>query len=314
MIGSDGAAVAPYLLRGDRVRVIAPSGPVVAAGIAPGMKVLEQLGLQVSLAEHALTRRSMSTVSDDEQVSDLRAAFGDADLRAVIAARGGYGVQRLIDRIAEGVLASSTAVFLGFSDLTALHLRLFREHGRVSLYGPTLSSWARMSEGDAKLSADSLAQALMSPGRSWSISRDELEPTAPLSAGVPVTGTMLGGNLAMLASSVGTPDQLRPPAGGILLLEDVREPPYRVDRMMWQLARSGCFDQLAGLALGQFVDCTGPPTAPSVLDVLRDWTERLGMPTLGGLSIGHGARQDTVALGCAARIDPAAGVLICNPS
>jgi muramoyltetrapeptide carboxypeptidase len=127
-----------------------------------------------------------------------------------------------------------------------------------------------------------------------------------------VTGPLLGGNLCMLASTVGTIDQ---PAleGAILLLEDIDEPPYKVDRMLLQLRRSGVLNGLHGVAVGQFTRCADDwPT--SIVDVLTDHLGRLRVPVLGGLPIGHGRNQRTVPVGADARLDVDAGTLTVQPA
>ncbi|MCA1710593.1 MAG: LD-carboxypeptidase [Actinobacteria bacterium] len=276
---------------------MSPSGPAARDRIAAGAAMLQELGFRVTMGAHVAGRAGFLAASDEQRLADLHEAFADPEVDVVAATRGGYGAQRLLDELDRALLCRSRAVFLGFSDLTALHVVLAQDCGRASLYGPGLA-WDDVRNGAAARA--STAEALAGES-DWAVPACPDEPTAALTAGGAAEGILVGGNLAMLASAAGTRDALRPPPGALLLLEDVREAPYRIDRMLLQLARSGTLDQLAGLVLGQFSDCVGRVGEPDVVDVLGAWCDRLGVPVLGGIPVGHGRDQHTVRLNTQAR-------------
>jgi muramoyltetrapeptide carboxypeptidase len=209
---------------------------------------------------------------------------------------------------------------VGFSDLTALHLALWRGARLASLHGPG-AAWRAGRTGPA--SAQSLREALMSP-EPVVVKQDPVATTAPVSrlrpagppgsAGLPgtATGRLLGGNLSVLAATLGTPD-FPDLTGAILLIEDVDEPPYKVDRMLTQLRRAGVLGRLAGMAVGQFVRCTDR-WSTDIAEVLDERLRDLAVPVLGGLPVGHGPDQLTVPVGVPALLDVPAATLTVSPA
>jgi len=290
---------------GDRVVLVSPAGPARPDRVRRGRELLESWGLRVEIAAHVRRSTGYLSGSDEQRLVDLNAALRDPGVRAVFCTRGGYGSQRIVDGLDLDAVRADPKVVVGFSDITALHLALWRRAGLATFYGPGLA-W-----DDARLdaaSAASLRGAITGTGETL-ISRDPEESTATIRLGSRwAEGLLLGGNLSMLAASIGTPDTPHL-AGCLLLLEDVGEAPYRVDRMLTQLLRAGVLAGITGVALGQFVDCTGPPGEPNVVDVLRERLAPLSVPVVGGLPIGHGPGQLTVPLGVPARLDPGARTL-----
>jgi muramoyltetrapeptide carboxypeptidase len=258
---------------------------------------------------HVFDRTGYLAGHDDDRLADLNLALGDPAMRAVLCTRGGYGAQRLVDRIDMAAVRSDPKVVLGFSDITALQLALWRGARLATVHGPG-AAWLAERTGEA--SADSLRAALMTDAPARVLARGD-EETSPLRIpGPEVTGPLLGGNLSVLAATVGTPDMpdLR---GAVLLLEEVNEPPYKVDRMLLHLRRSGSLDGVAAVAVGQFTNCADDwPT--SIVDVLGDHLAALPVPVLGGLPIGHGRDQLTVALGARATLDVASSTLTVDPA
>jgi len=308
----------PALRPGDQVAVVSPSGPVRPDLVASGIALLRSWGLRPVPMPHAFDEHGYLAGSDEDRAADLTAALSDPQVRAVMVTRGGYGVQRIVDWLDLSVLRRDPKPVVGFSDLTALHLAIWRAAGVASVYGPG-AAWRPERTGE--VSAQSLQDVLMTT-EPVVIKQDSAAPTAPASrlggtAGLPVsvTGRLLGGNLCLLATTIGSAD-FPDLTGAILLLEDVGEPPYKVDRMLTQLRRSGALSGLAGVALGQFVRCHDPdPTHPvDVADVLGERLGDLGVPVLGGLPIGHGHNQVSVPLGVPATMDVLGGTLTVSPA
>jgi muramoyltetrapeptide carboxypeptidase len=266
--------------------------------------LLTDWGLTVVPSPDLYARSGFLAGPDELRLAAVNAALADPAVRGVVCARGGYGVQRIVDGIDIDAVCRDPKLIVGFSDITALHLALWRRARLATLHGPVAT---QLTEGFAAESVASLRSAIGND-RPVVVSADPRSETGALRIpGEPVTGALLGGNLCLVAGSVGTPDQpdLR---GAILLLEEVDEPPYKVDRMLVQLRRSGVLDGVAGIAVGQFTRCVDD-WPMSTVDVLADCLGDLGVPVLGGLPIGHGPGALTVPLGVPATLDLAAGTL-----
>lgn len=293
------------LAPGDRVAVVATSGPVRPDLLASGVEVLRDWGLVVDLAEHL--RDAHPTLpflagSDADRAADLQRAWLDPEVAGVICARGGYGAQRMVDLVDWDALAKvEPKVFAGSSDVTALHEAVAARLGQVTFFAPMIGTTAFDEVAQA-----GLRSALLAPEAGLVLTGPEAGALVPGVTGGTATGLLVGGNLSLLASSLGTASSWPLPTGSILLLEDVEEEPYRLDRYLVQLDRAGYFDGVAGVALGSWVDC-GP--VEEVRAVLVDRLAGLGVPVGWEIGFGHCARQHTVPLGVQATLDADAGTL-----
>jgi muramoyltetrapeptide carboxypeptidase len=297
------------LREGDLVALVAPSGWVPPARAQAAVGVLTGWGLRTRMGKHALGRHTYLSGTDEERLADFNDALRDPDVRAVLCLRGGYGAQRIADQIDLDAARADPKLVAGFSDVTALHLALWAGAALPTLHSPTATQFDR---GAASLTATSARHALMS-GEPVTVTAQDDEGTHDLRVPGRAEGLLLGGNLTLLATSVGT--RFRPDlSGAILLLEDVHEEPYEIDRYLVQLTRSGWLDGVAGVAVGQFTDCgTRDAYQPTVVEVLSDRLTPLGVPVLGGLPIGHGDQQVAVGLGVPAVLDATAGTLVVEP-
>lgn len=295
----------PVLSPGDTVMLVSPSGPTRPERVERGIALLESWGLKVVTGLSAYSRLGFFAGTDAQRLADLNRALAEPGIRAVMCTRGGYGVQRLIDGVDFDAVRTDPRLLIGFSDITALQLALWRRTRLASLHGPG-AAW--LDERTGPDSAEALRAAMMTPAPVVVKARDD-EETSPvrLNAGASVSGPLLGGNLCLLTASIGTPD-LPDLTGAVLLLEEIAEPPYKVDRMLTHLHRCGALAGVAGVAVGQFTECAdGWPT--SIVDVLVDRLEPLGVPVLGGLPVGHGKDQLAVPIGTTATLDVASGTL-----
>jgi muramoyltetrapeptide carboxypeptidase len=293
----------PALRPGDTVMLVSPSGPTRPERVARGVELLTGWGLRPVLAPNAYARQGYLAGADALRAADLDTAFADPQVRGVICTRGGYGAQRVVDAIDMAAVRRDPKVVAGFSDITALHLALWRGARLAGVHGPG-AAWR--DERTPLASAESL-HAAMTSTEPVTVRAVEGEETFGVRVGGRATGRLLGGNLCLVVASLGTPD-MPDLSGAVLLLEDVQEPPYKVDRMLTQLRRAGALDGLAGVAVGQFTDCAdGWDT--TVADVLVECLGDLGVPVLGGLPIGHGPGQLTVPVGTRATLDADAGTL-----
>jgi muramoyltetrapeptide carboxypeptidase len=298
----------PVLREGDLVVLVSPSGPTRPDRVQRGIELLTGWGLRVAVGQHAYGRTGFLAGSDAERLADLNAALADPAVRGVVCTRGGYGAQRLVDGIDMAAVRADPKVVVGFSDITAVQLALWRGARLATVHGPG-AAW--LDERTGPGSVESLRTALMTRDPVI-VKREPAEETAGVTVPGIASGVLLGGNLCLLAASIGTPD-MPDLSGAILLLEDVDEPPYKVDRMLTQLRRVGALHGLAAVAVGQFTRCADdwPVT---VADVLLDRLGDLGVPVLGGLPVGHGPGQLTVPVGVPAVVDVGAGTLTVEPA
>ncbi|MFC4062062.1 LD-carboxypeptidase [Planomonospora corallina] len=284
------AVVPPVLRPGDTVAVVAPSGPVDAALLARGAAVLEGLGLEVVTGAHVLDRDRHLAGSDAARAADLQEAWCDPAVAAVLCARGGYGATRILDLLDWGAMrAAGPKTLVGSSDVTALHRALESRLGVVSWFGP-MAACAVLADpgGPEPRTLAHLSAALF--GEAPPVAGDRV--IVPGAAAGPITG----GNLSLLAALCGTPYRLRA-EGALVLLEDVGEAPYRIDRMLTQLLAAGALDGAAGFALGSWTGCGDP------YPVLEERLAPLGVPVIAGLPVGHGTPQFSVPMGGLGAID-----------
>ncbi len=294
-----GYARPPRLRVRDRVRVVAPCGPFARERFEAGIAWLHEIGLEPSFDDGVFSRTGYLAGDDDRRLAELEAAIADTDARALWVARGGYGAMRLLERLDPAPVAASPRWLVGFSDVTALHA-LWQRAGLASVHGAnvtTLGSWSpRAREALRGLLFDGAGITLA--GRTVA------------GAGV-AAGPLVGGNLAMLAALAGT-GWLPASKGAIVLLEEVREPPYRIDRLLTQLTLAGAFEGVAGFAVGHLTGCepaAGHEDGPRAEEVIAERLARLGVPVVVDLPLGHGDDAMPTTLGTLARIDAARGTL-----
>jgi muramoyltetrapeptide carboxypeptidase len=285
----------PALQPGDRVAVLSASSPAIQTELAVGLDALRFAGLEPVVYRSATVGGSMRRylAGDDAlRAGDLRVALTDPSIAGIIFACGGYGSQRTLAALDwTGLEGLAPKVLAGYSDVTAILEAFAARLGWASLHSPMVSS-----AGDtAHYSFGSLLRALMRPEEAVLM---RFAGSVPLAGGV-ARGLTRGGNLTLLSSSVGTDTSL-PARGSILLIEELDEDAYRVDRMLTQLRRSGFLDGVAGIIGGTFTNCG----APALIDeILSERLGDLGVPLLARANIGHGGHQQTYPIGIAAELD-----------
>jgi muramoyltetrapeptide carboxypeptidase len=291
--------IPPKLRRGDPVRVIAPSGPFDPAVLERGLHVLsDRLGLVPRMRSDLSARRGYLAGDDARRAEEWREAVGDREARAIFCARGGYGAMRILPAVDPARFAESPKWLVGFSDVTALHAALNRG-GVATIHGPVVTQLGRAPDDALRHLEALLFEEPPHPG-AWGLPA----PGAGLVAERTVRpgrarGPLLGGTLTILAHLAGTPYAPRLD-GAILLLEDVGEKPYRVDRCLTQLALSGALAGVAGVAVGRFTACDDG--GQLALDVVREAVLALGVPCVEGLPVGHDDANFAVPLGVAATL------------
>ncbi len=278
------------------VRVVAPSSPFDAEDLFQGVALLRQR-YEVSYDRSLLERTGYLSGNDERRLSELRKAVEDPQVDALFAARGGYGATRLLPGLGVAAVAARGPLLIGFSDITALHA-VWARANVGSVHGPMLAALGRGSEAQL---ARLLATIEGEPPA-------ELTGLTTIGAGRAV-GPLLGGNLAVLTAMLGTPyfPDLR---GSILLLEDIGERPYRVDRMLTSLLQSGQLEGITGIVLGAFSNALPGPDGVPIEEVLRERLCGLGLPVVSGAPIGHLEEANLpVPLGALVELDADGGSL-----
>lgn len=301
------ATTPPSLAAGARVALLSPAGPLgEVADLERAERNVRDLGWEPRTYPHALAREGYLAGDDASRLADLNAAIRDPRIDAIWCLRGGYGSMRVLDSIDYDSLRRAPKAIIGFSDITALHLAMRARCNLVSYHGPT-------------------ARAVLTPFSRESLLRatgPRSEAMDPFATSTPLTwlqegeaaGPLEGGNLALLCSLLGTPYSARFD-GAILVLEDVNEPLYRIDRMLRQLMLSGALARVAGLCFGAFTDRgEESEAAPRSLDVLfREAAACVRGPVVRDIPCGHVPDQWTIPLGARAEMSRSRG-LVLTPS
>lgn len=316
-----GELIRPKALRaGDTVGIITPATEVPDPDrLALADKTLNYFNLRVRRGKNVGKRFGSYRESVQARLDDLHEMFRDAEVKAVFAIRGGYGSPHLLDRIDYDLIRRNPKIFLGYSDITAMHLAINKNSRLVTFHGPIVLSrftdYTQQNFRKVLFSAQPIGK-LTNPADS-----NELRPAHSLRtirAGR-ATGQLIGGNLSLVCATLGTPFEIET-RGRILFLEDVEEQAYSIDRMLTQLRLAGKLQQAAGIIWGECDSCGAPDFKPSttipftVGEVADNIFGELKIPVLSGLTIGHTSDQLTLPLGIAATLDATAGTLEINAS
>ncbi len=303
----------PRLRRGDVVGLVEP------AWFTPDSFEIEQvlatiraMGLVPRPATHLLDRYGYLAGRDEARAGDLNAMYADTEVKAIFAVRGGWGCARILPYLNFNVIRANPKLLIGFSDITALHLALATRTDCPTIHGPNASSaWGQLSwDSFHKLAFEAGTPTWRTPPGT----EDRLAQRSSVRTYTPgrASGPLLGGNLTVLSSLMGTP-WLPSFEGAILFIEDTDEAPYRIDRMLTQLSLAGILHRLAGIVFGQCTDCVARNSSSlggfTVSEVLQQHLPRLGVPAFEGALFGHVANQFSMPLGIRAEIDATEGTI-----
>jgi muramoyltetrapeptide carboxypeptidase len=296
---------------GDTIGIVAPAGPVAPENLERGIARLQSWGYKVVVGEHVLAARGYLAGTDAQRAEDFNRMWARPDVDGIFAAKGGYGVMRMLGGIDwDLVRAAAPKFFCGFSDITALHAALEREAGLVTFHGPMPAAFGAAEAYNAAELKAAMASSMPLGTVPWPAEGEELPRPVAVRPGV-AEGALAGGNLSLLSALVGTPWE--PDfTGRIVLMEEIDEAPYRVDRMLVQLLLAGKLQRAAGVLFGDSPSCLSNPEGKpslSLFEVLEDHLGPLGIPVLYGFPCGHTGYRATLPLGVRARLDAAAGNL-----
>jgi muramoyltetrapeptide carboxypeptidase len=303
------APVAPLLpgtlKAGDTVGLITPSSYVSDPDeLAFAKRFCEFFQLKWKMGRNVGQRFGYLAGTAQQRVDDLHAMFSDKDVRGVFCIRGGYGSAQMLDKIDYSMIRANPKVFLGYSDITALHAAIGQRTGLITFHGPVslshLTEWSQQHLRDALFRGAPIG-SVTNPAEG-----NPLRPGHTLRTvrGGKARGALAGGNLTLLSTTLGTPFAIET-AGKILLMEDIGEDIYRIDRMFTQLRLAGKLQAAAGIVVGECKDCPPPnhDSAFSLGEVIDYLLGDLNIPVLYGLSFGHTIDQVTLPLGAMASLD-----------
>jgi muramoyltetrapeptide carboxypeptidase len=302
------------LCQGDTVGVVAPaSAPADPGNVDIALSVLEQMGFKPRAATHLRKRWGFLAGTDQQRAEDLMEVFRDKTVKAIICLRGGYGAARVLPLLDYKTIQENPKILVGYSDITSLHCALLAKADLITFHGPMLNS-DFLKRSVPAFTRQSLLRTLTRPSPAGSLCQGYNRRTVKVLAPGKATGCLIGGNLSILCASLATPYQ---PSfkKAILFLEDLREEPYRFDRMLTQLLNSGLLAETSGVALGINKNCKDPKAKrcteyrQTLEDVLKERLLPLNKPVVMGLPFGHVRHNATLPVGVKATLDADIGDL-----
>ena len=291
--------VPPPIKAGDLVGVVAASGPPVPELLSQGIRSVQERGFRVREGCHLRERNAYLAGEDSQRCQDLNSMLRDPEIRAIFFARGGYGVMRLLDSIDYEAILDDPKILLGMSDITALQLSLYALCGLVTFAGPMIAG--QIAEGLDRVSEESMMQALTEPPATRDPFSSFDDSVRIVRSGI-ASGRLVGGCLSLATSLLGTP-HCPEFKDTILFLEDVHEPPYRIDRMLTQLKLAGVLDGVKAVILGYFLGQDGEDLLPEAERILLDLIGDCPIPILSRFPHGHALPNLTIPHGLPVRLD-----------
>ncbi len=302
------------LKKGDVIGIVAPASPPSSTEkIFKGAEYLERLGYRVKIGRNVEKVYGYLAGTDHERANDLNEMFADTDVKAIIAVRGGYGTPRILPLLKYNVIKKNPKILVGYSDLTALQLAIYRKTGLVTFSGPMVG--VEMFKGIDPFTEEHFWRCLTSTQKLGAFVNPDSRALSTLVQGK-ATGTLLGGNLSLIAAIAGSP-YLPSFKRSLLFIEEIEEETYRFDRLMNQLRLTGILKDTNGVIMGELTDVkTSDTTKPflTIAQVMNDYLGELKKPVVTGLVYGHVPRKLTVPMGVRAAVDTKKEQLVVNES
>jgi muramoyltetrapeptide carboxypeptidase len=289
--------------KGDVIAIVAPASPIeLRDALEGGIAALERMGFRVHFSDRIFQSSRYLAGNDPERAEELMQAFEDPLVKAIIALRGGYGCARLVPLLTEKRLRPHPKIFIGFSDLTTLHLYFHKHFGWTTIHGPMAASPALRNITPQQ--EQNFISLLTDPNYHPALSFPYLETWIQ---GV-AEGPLIGGCLSLITASLGTAYEIET-EGRILFLEDQGEAPYRLDRMLTHLRLAGKLQPLAGILLGDFQDCESTQGNYSSSEILREALAGLKIPVIANFPAGHGRDNWAIPLGANVHLNANEGII-----
>ena len=297
------------LSNGDLIGLISPaSTPDNLERIEKSVKYFESLGYRVAVGKNVGKYRGYLAGTDEERLNDLHEMFRNKNVKAIIAVRGGYGCGRILDKINYNLIKKNPKIFVGYSDITALHAAIHKKTGLVTFAGPMAA--VDFYENPSRFTEENFWNLLTNNKKIGKIENPDGENFYTLNKGRG-EGRIFPANLTVLVSLLGT-DYFPNMKDTIWVLEDIEEPPYRIDRMFNQLRLNKVFKQSKAIVLGRFVHCYETDTAKKTLtlnEVIADYFDNLKIPVLYNIKHGHIADNITFPVGLKAKVNASRGFI-----
>ncbi len=289
----------PRLQNGDTIGIISPSSPPDLESLQRSLSFLEGLGLNIKMGKHVKSKNGYLAGTDEDRLSDLHEMLADPTIKGVICAGGGYGAGRYADRIDVQLMSEQPKIFWGYSDITYLHTTIGQYANVVTFHGPMLASDVGLDTFQ-ELSAKMFNQLFEPIELHYS---EVISPLTSLGGGV-AQGELVGGNLSLLVSALGTKFEIDT-LGKLLLIEDVGEEPYQIDSKLNQLRLAGKLNEASGIVVGDFARAEPKKRKEtlSLEEVLQHYLGDLNKPVVSGFKIGHCEPHFAIPLGAEARLD-----------
>ncbi|HSO58947.1 MAG TPA: LD-carboxypeptidase [Paenisporosarcina sp.] len=302
------------LKKGDTIGIVAPASPLYnKSDLVRGIKTLEEWGYKVIVGEHVNARNEYLAGTDEQRASDINSMFENDQVDAIFVTQGGYGSARLLRHINFDLIKKNPKIFIGYSDITAIHLAIQKLTGLVSFHGPGMAGFNPEELSDYR--KNQLFKALLMEEPIGEIELADKKKWINIINPGEARGEMVGGNLSLICSSLGTPYEIET-EGKILFFEELDTEPWVIDHMLSHLINAGKLQKAAGIVIGECKDCVpythhpGFPVTFSLEDLLEEYIKPLNIPAIYGLPLGHTKDLATIPLGVQGFLDATNGKLI----
>jgi muramoyltetrapeptide carboxypeptidase len=297
---------------GNTIAIVSPSSGIwERRELSQSIEALESMGYHVKLGDHALKRHYYLAGSDEQRAEDLMWAFSDDTVDAIFASQGGYGAARLLKHLDFDMIHQNPKIFMGYSDITSLHLAIAKETGLVTFHGPSALSFG--SEAMTPYRMTGIQKAIMLSTPIGVIKRGSLPKAIVKLNGGTAEGALVGGNLSLVCATLGTPWEIDT-RGKVLFLEDIEVEPWQMDHLLTHMMNAGKFEDAAAIVIGECKACEpfehrpGFPNQCSLENLIYEFFEGLEKPVLYGFPIGHTKDLATLPMGVRARVNADDGV------
>jgi muramoyltetrapeptide carboxypeptidase len=302
------------LKKGDTIGIVAPASPLYnKSDLVRGIKTLEEWGYKVIVGEHVNARNEYLAGTDEQRASDINSMFENDQVDAIFVTQGGYGSARLLRHINFDLIKKNPKIFIGYSDITAIHLAIQKLTGLVTFHGPGMAGFNPEELSDYR--KNQLFKALLMEEPIGEIELADKKKWINIINPGEARGEMVGGNLSLICSSLGTPYEIET-EGKILFFEELDTEPWVIDHMLSHLINAGKLQKAAGIVIGECKDCVpythhpGFPVTFSLEDLLEEYIKPLNIPAIYGLPLGHTKDLATIPLGVQGFLDATNGKLI----
>lgn len=289
------------LKKGDRIALIGASSPTPIDKIEPSIKFMEEMGFEVVVGKSVAASHGFLSGTDEVRAKDINEMFEDKSIKGIFAIRGGYGAARLLDMLNYDMIKNNPKVFAGYSDVTALHNVFNEKCNLITFHTPMPST--ELYNGVDEYTMDYFNKSIFSDEPLGTLKNPSDQEIKSLVKGI-AKGKLVGGNLSLIASSMGTPYELDT-KDKILFLEDIDESPYRIDRMLVQLKQCGKFKDAAGIILGAWTNCDPKEDEKSLtlMEVFEELIKTENKPTVYNIACGHCLPTMSIPLGAEVELD-----------